>query len=138
MPTFPGQVGTGETFSPHYKWLLSDTIEQKGVPLDPAARDALGGHTPTTTLRSGLVMGLVTATKKWKEYDDADADGTQVARGVLLHPVRLFDAFGAAAVSPVFGAIIIAGRVRASELYGYDAAAKTDLAARFIFEADYE
>lgn len=139
MTMFPGQVLSGESFTPAYDWLVqTDTFEQKGVAIDPAARDAAGGHTPTTTLRSGLVMGLVTATKKWKEYDNADADGTEVARGILLHPVRLLDPFGAAAVSPISGAIVLAGRVRYAKLFGIDANGKTDLATRFIFEADYE
>lgn len=137
---FPGQVLTGENFSPHYDWLLNtDLIEQKGVHIDPAARDSSGGHTPTTTLRSGLVMGKVTATDKWKEYDNADADGTETALGILLHPVRLIDPFGNAAVSPILGTVLIKARVRGNNLYGLDAAGKTELKAQgFMFEEDFE
>lgn len=52
--------------------------------IDGAARDA--GHTSyTTTLRQGLVMGIVTATRKWKQWDPTASDGTQLARGVLAY-----------------------------------------------------
>lgn len=138
MPQFPGQVVTGATFTPSYSWLINtDVFEQKGVAIDPAARDAT--NTPTTTLRSGLVMGQVSATKKWKEYDNADADGTETAKGILLHPIALVDAFGAAAVSPISGAVLIKARVRGTLLIGLDAAGKTELKAQgFMFEEDFE
>lgn len=140
-PTFPGQVLTGETYTPNADWLLNpESCAIKGVPIDPAARDAT--NTPTTTLRSGLVMGIVTATKKWKEYDNTDGDGTEVAAGILLAPVKLLDPFGNAVVSPVHGQVVMGwARVRAANLIGSNADGITDLKAAghgFIFEADFE
>lgn len=50
--------------------------------IDGAARDA--GNTPdTSVLRPGLVMGKITATGKWAQFNSAAVDGTQYARGIL-------------------------------------------------------
>lgn len=46
-----------------------------------SARDA--GNTPNTILRPGLLMGVVTATKSWKEWNQAATDGSQYIRGIL-------------------------------------------------------
>lgn len=51
--------------------------------IDGASVDA-GNTGFTTVLRQGLVMGKVTATKKWKPFNNAAVDGTEVARGILL------------------------------------------------------
>lgn len=51
-----------------------------------AARDA--GGSPTTTLRAGLLMGVITATKLWKEWNPAATDGSQWIRGVLMSAVN--------------------------------------------------
>lgn len=45
------------------------------------ARDA--GNTPTTLLRTGLLMGMVTATRKMKEWNPAGTDGSQHIVGIL-------------------------------------------------------
>lgn len=50
--------------------------------IDGAARDA-GNTGNTTVLRPGLIMGQVTATKKWKQYDSGAVDGTEIPRGIL-------------------------------------------------------
>ena len=62
--------------SPHLHVLLNYAR------VDGAARDA--GNSPTTILRTGLVMGQVTATGKWKQWTSGAVDGSQVARGILL------------------------------------------------------
>lgn len=51
-----------------------------------AARDA--GHSTTTILRPGLLMGVVTATKLWKEWNPSGTDGSQWIRGVLMNAVQ--------------------------------------------------
>lgn len=51
-----------------------------------AARDA--GHSTTTILRPGLLMGVVTATKLWKEWNPSGTDGSQWIRGVLMRAVN--------------------------------------------------
>lgn len=137
----PGMVTTGPSFTPHHAWLVGSDPhwEQKSVPISNAARDA--GSTPTTTLRSGLVMGIITATKLWKQYDDAAVDGSQVAAGILLDPIRMVDAHGTtlSGSNHPHAPVVIRGRIRVSELYGYDAAAGADLRAlNFLLEGDFE
>jgi hypothetical protein len=50
--------------------------------LDGTSRDA-GNTGFTSVLRPGLIMAQVTATGKWKQFDNAAVDGTQFARGIL-------------------------------------------------------
>lgn len=109
-----------------------DHVIQQRVTISSAARDS--GNTPTTTLRPGLIMGMVTATGKFKEYDNSDSDGTETAIGILKHQVKLLDSDGNACdgIAP----IVIGGYVDESELHGLNAAAKVDLADRIIFDGD--
>ena len=60
------------------------------VTIASAARDA--GNTTVTKLRKGLVLGRVTSGGKYKEYDNNDTDGTEVARAILDQNVNLLDA----------------------------------------------
>lgn len=49
--------------------------------VDGSARDA--GNAPTSVLRAGLIMGQIAATRKWKQYDPAATDGSEVPAGIL-------------------------------------------------------
>lgn len=91
--------------------------------IDAAARD--DGNSPTTTLRKGLVLGKVTATGKYKEYDPSASDGTETARLILDDEVDLLDEAGSAADTEALGAF--RGDFIASLLVGLDVAAKADL-----------
>ena len=99
-----------------------------GVIIDSTARDA--GSTPTTSLRAGLVLGRVTVTGRWKEYDDGDSDGTNVARGVLLEDVSLLNKAGTAV--NVASAMHFGGFYDQDLLYGLDANGKADLKALHV------
>jgi hypothetical protein len=92
--------------------------------LDATARD--GGNEPTTTLRKGLVLGKVTATGTYKEYDPSAADGTGTARVILDDAVDLLDETGTAVDTEGVGAF--RGDFIADALIGLDAGAKADLA----------
>lgn len=135
----PGLLVSGDTFAPNYSWIMDkDTLVSVPVVIDHAAADAtLPAGYPAGTLRSGLVLGKVTVGGAYKEYDDADADGTQTAVGVLLHPIRLRDPFGNTlpAGQKVFGEMVVGGKVNSSLLLGLDANGLTDLQAlkTFIF-----
>ena len=104
---------------------LSDhgTDTDLGITIDKAARDA--SNTPTTTLRKGLVMGKITATGKYAQYDDAAQDGTQVARCILADEVNLLDEEGAAQDGQSVG--VVHGVVEEAKLIGLDANGKADL-----------
>lgn len=78
----PNWLATGMESSPRI-------IRSQRRTIDSDARDAQ--NSPTTVLRSGLLMGLVTATGKLKEYDPDAIDGTESVYGVLEHEVRLTD-----------------------------------------------
>lgn len=94
------------------------------VVLDAAARDS--GNSPTTTLRKGLVLGKVTTSGKYKEYDSGASDGTETARVILDDEVDLLEESGTAVDTEGLGAF--RGDFVASALIGLDADAKTDLA----------
>ena len=93
-------------------------------PPTPTTTDS--GSTPATTLRKGLVLGRVTATGKYKQYDDAASDGTEVAAGILDKEIDLLGDDGQAVDSQA--TMLVHGLVAESGLYGIDAAGKGDLA----------
>ena len=94
-----------------------------GITIDQGARDA--GNTPQTTLRKGLILGKVTATGKYAQYDDLASDGTEVAACILADEVNLLDADGNAQDAHATG--VIHGVVDESKLIGIDANGKADL-----------
>jgi len=116
-------LGSKKTSDPS-EYKLSDHAIVIGVTIDSAARDS--GNTPTTTLRKGLVLGKVTASGKYKEYDDAAIDGTETAVCILDDEVKVVDEDGNAADAAATG--LIHGYVDESDLIGIDANGKTDLA----------
>ena len=101
------------------------------IVIDSTAEDA--DNTPTTTLRKGLVLGKVTATDKYKEYDSGASDGTETARVILDEEVSVLDEDGTAADTEALGAF--RGDFVASALIGLDADSKVDL-AQCAFDED--
>lgn len=83
------------------------------------------GNTPTTTLRKGLVLGKVTASGKYKEYDPNAVDGSQVAKLILADKVDMLDETATAVDTE--GVAVFRGDFIAANLPGLDAAAKTAL-----------
>ena len=82
-------------------------------------------------LPTGRMLGKITASGKYKNYDDTAADGTQAAAGILLDDC---DATGAADVSAVLlvrHAIVKDSLITAATA-GHKTAGKTDLAATFV------
>ena len=118
-----GYGATREREDNEYK--LSDHGIKVAITIDSGARD--DGE---TTLRKGLVLGKVTSTGKYKEYDDTAGDGTEVAAGLLDEQVDLLDETGSAADSQTV--MLIHGHVDESKLHGIDASGKSDL-AQIIF-----
>ena len=101
----------------------------KSIIIAAAARDDFGSpaHSPTTTLRKGLVMGKITSGGQYAEYDDGAGDGTETAVGILLMSVNLLNESGTAVAST--GALYYGGYVDQAKLHGHDANGKADLAA---------
>jgi len=94
-----------------------------GIVLDSTAVDA--ENEPTTTLRKGLVLGKVTESGKYKQYDALAEDGTETARLILEDEVDLLDESGTAADTEALGTF--RGDFIAETLIGLDSAAKTAL-----------
>ncbi len=124
-------VGFGaERLNTPTEFLLDSHTMERGVCIDKTARDA-GNSGKTTTLRPGLVLGKISGTGKYAQYDPSANDGTEVATGILKDQVKVIDE-DATAVDAM-GAQVIHGLVDESALIGCDSAAKADLAGQIIF-----
>lgn len=102
-----------------------------GVQLYSGAVDA--GNTPTTTLRRGLTLGLITASGLYTNYDPTATDGSQYPLGFLFQTVNMYDP-RAAAVRAKTGLMLYAGHVKTGNLYGFDEYARTALGNRFVWD----
>lgn len=104
-----------------------------GIQLDGATRDS--GASPTTVLRVGLALGIITGTKMWTDYDPTATDGSQICQGFLASPaIRMTDVDGNN--QPKSVAAIVSGPVIASKLYNLDAQARAHCHGRFVFDDD--
>lgn len=116
-------LGVGPTFS----FLASEHGIQirAGATFDAAlvGADADGNK----ILQAGTVVGEVTASGKWGAYDNAAADGREVAKGFLLHEINLKD-------GDVIASVLLHGSVLEARVSGLDASGKVDLASAFIFQ----
>lgn len=102
----------------------------KGTQIASGASDA--GNTPTTQLRHGLLMGIVTATLVATNYAPAAADGSQFAAGFLWEQRNMLDTAGNA--TSRIGQIVCAGAVQASQLLLLDEQARRQMQGRFVFD----
>ena len=92
-----------------------------------------GGTPSTSVLRAGLVLGKITASGKYKEYNNGSSDGSEVAVGILAHDVDLrAPVSGTAGDTPAV--IMTVAEVDESKLIGIDANGKSDL-TRIIFRS---
>lgn len=125
MADYVDHVGpqTATTWTDNAFLIDNTNFRSKTVIISSAARDATA--TRTTKLRPGLVLGQITASKKYKEYDNSASDGSQVAKGILAHTTDLLDADAAA--QDAEAVMVDNGRVDNAKLYGIDAAGRTDL-----------
>ena len=120
-------IGGGSTFVVSgNEFLLSDHYACVNVLIASAARDGT-----STTLRKGLVLGKITASGKYAQYDDAAVDGTETAVGILLENVNLLDEGGAA--QDAAGVLVVHGIVDNSKLYGIDANGRGDMSQILFF-----
>lgn len=78
-------------------------------------------------LAAGTVLGMKTSDKKYYAYNDANANGTETARGVLRRAVDTGLTVNVA--NDQVSNIVIAGILKYGQIVGADAAALTDLGA---------
>jgi len=100
--------------------------------LKSTALDA--GNTPTTMLRPGLILGQITATGLWVEYNVDAVDGTETARAVLLDGVNMLSSEGTAEAR--HPRVLLGGNLVASQLLLLDDAARRTLGSAFNFDDD--
>ncbi len=89
--SMPGQGTVRETYENQFWFGERHQQMWTGMLLSGASRDT-GNTSYTTVLRTGLLMGMVTATKKIKEWNPTGTDGSQYILGVLdigISPQRL-------------------------------------------------
>ncbi len=84
------------------------------------AQDADAGPESDGIVPAGTVVGVITASNKFAEYDDNLATGVEVAVGILLDEIDISEGDALANVA-------LGGEFIESELTGLDANAKTDL-----------
>jgi len=111
----PGYVSPTATYTDPEIMYSMEGYTQKGVTL-------AGGQ---GVLAAGTVLGQKTADKLYYAYSNANADGTQTARGIL----RTGADTGGAGAPAQQGNIVIRGIVKLNAVVGLDAAALTDLGA---------
>lgn len=110
-------------------WLLSPHGTEPGttpsVTLD-ITKFTSGTHYPNGYIKSGTVLGKVTASGLYGPYDDAASDGRQTAVGILFSSENVLNADGSAKAK-VSSAMLVHGFVAAAKLVGIDANGQTDL-----------
>jgi hypothetical protein len=87
---FPGLDSTLETVQNQFWWGRNEQQTYLPATILSSALDA--GNTVTTVLRGGLLLGRVTASGKFKEWNPTGTDGSEVLVGVLPAPLSMLDA----------------------------------------------
>jgi hypothetical protein len=131
----PGFQAESVTTENQFLWGSSDELlMQKPAVILSSSVDA--GSTPTTQLRAGLLMGQITSTGKFKQYDPAATDGSQFCAGVLRTNLNMLDTDGTAVDRVVPGGIVVFGFAIKSKLFGFDALARRQLTGRIYCDDD--
>jgi hypothetical protein len=130
----PGLGAAVETFEQAWSWGPFGSLIWTPGYIYSGALDS--GNTPTTNLRPGLVMGIITATNAWTNYSPTATDGSQIAQGVLPIGLTMNDFLTGAGQAKAFG-IVVGGRVQASKLINLDLQARSTLSPRFVFDDNF-
>lgn len=125
----PGLTTSRETYEAEFRWGSQFQGVFANALIDGASVDT--GNTPTFELRPGLLLGQNITTGKYKAYNPAATDGTEVAAAVLIEGLRMLDFSN----NPVdrFYAVLVGGPVQASKIIGLDLNARAAL-DKFIFD----
>src|SRR5579872_3036802 len=125
----PGMGNVVETFEQAYAW---GPYPRYFAPAYIASTAADPTNTPTWELRPGLLMGKITASGQWVNYNPTANDGSGAALGVLVQGLRMQDINTGNNVAKYF-AIMVSGGVQASKLIGLDNMARETM-RNFIFD----
>lgn len=125
----PGLTTSRETYENEFRWGSQYQGIFANAFIDGNTIDS--GNTPTFELRPGLLLGQITATGKYTDYDKTATDGSEVACAVLIEGLRMLD-FSNNAVDR-FYAVLVGGPVQASKLINFDNMARQQM-DKFIFD----
>lgn len=83
----PSQVTVNPSVREIRGLLMHPDHQKITVSLAPTTRDAVGGHSPSTYLREGLVLVKITSgthTGKYKHFDSVATDGSQLSDSAVV------------------------------------------------------
>lgn len=115
----PGILDAVETPEMEVFWGREEVNRTFVIPAVIAAVTVDAGASPTSVLRPGLLMGYVPAgadpsAEQWTHWDDAETNGSEVLRGVLLYAANMSER--GVAVQRYFGWIAIGGQLKSRKL----------------------
>ena len=125
LTTLEKELGWGGTGN--WPWMLGR------MPIVSTAVDA--GNTPTTTLRKGLAMGLITATNKLTACSPTATNGSQNLHAILAEDVNMLNP-QSGSVEDKYANVIFAGPLRASQLISLTAYLRRQMFPRFLLDDD--
>ena len=125
----PGLTTSRETYETEFRWGSQFQGVFANALIDGSTVDT--GNTPTFELRPGLLLGLNITTGKYKAYNPANTDGTEVASAILIEGLRMLDFSNNA--TDRFYAVLVGGPVQASKILGLDLNARQQM-DKFIFD----
>jgi hypothetical protein len=127
----PGQDALLNTVANSF--LIGDSRQYHLVPIVLSSTALDSTNSPTYELRPGLVLGKITSTGEFKEFDATSTDGSQNAAGILYgFGARMQDYQGNSVDR--LGAMVVRGLVRPGALYGFTEKARRDLSKMFWFD----
>jgi hypothetical protein len=87
---FPGFESILETVQNQFWWGRNEQQTFLPATISGAARDS--ANTVPDVLRGGLILGKVTATGLYKEWNPTGTDGSEIIAGILMGPLKVTDA----------------------------------------------
>ena len=127
----PGIGAAVETFEQAITWGRQASLIYAPVVISSTATDPT--NVPTTLLRPGLCMGIITATGQWSNYSASNSDGTQIAQGILPVGFQMVDPFTQLTQTKAWG-MLVGGAIKAANIIGLDNNARAQLSPRFLFD----
>lgn len=113
----PGQGAGSTTVENEFIWGGDDRqlgILRRSIVLSSTTADA--ANTPTTDIRKGLLLGKITSTGEFAQWDASATDGTENIQGILSVAVRSID-FNGSSVDRAPPGIIVKAPVIARRLF---------------------
>ena len=109
-----GVTAKVETFENEFLWGPWESLYRSGQAIDGSSTDA-GNTGATNILRQGLLMGMVTASKKLKPWDPSATTGEEYIWGILGRTLNLHNIQGTD-TDRLTGVIYVAGGALSDKL----------------------